>query len=398
MARRTISRNSMWGGLLHIKQLGFVPGTVIDVGAALGTFQLYEMFPRSRHLLIEPIHENAPYLAQICRKLPQADYIIAAATRKPGTASLQVAPELVHSSASIDPDPSLEYSNGQMIRKVEAITLDQICSDKQLEPPYLIKVDVDGNEVDVLAGAIEVLKETEYVIVEVSLFNQIYEVINFMQSQGFAIYDMLNLAYRAEDDALWQADMAFVKANGRFRQNKVYVFSEQEGQLADHLKAFRKSCISHIEQCYSDTAYTALPEGLNLRSINLVAFPDWSQPEDLLLQDLADLLQIVIAHPSSDQINLLIDSTGIESEDADIAISSAVMYLLTEENLDVAEQGPEIKILDLLSVMQWQALLPNLTARIALSHNNEQAIALADAQFLKVVSLEGVSKVGILEV
>ncbi len=96
--REEYYRGSMRGGLIHIKELGFEPRTVIDVGAALGTFELYEVFPESRHLLIEPIVENEHYLAQICKKIGNAEYIIAAATREPGRVKLTVHPDLVHSS------------------------------------------------------------------------------------------------------------------------------------------------------------------------------------------------------------------------------------------------------------------------------------------------------------
>ena len=44
-------RNTMSGSLLIAKNSGFEPKTVIDVGAALGTFNLYETFPEARHLL-----------------------------------------------------------------------------------------------------------------------------------------------------------------------------------------------------------------------------------------------------------------------------------------------------------------------------------------------------------
>ena len=49
---------------------------------------------------------------------------------------------------------------------------------------YLIKVDVQGAELDVLRGAIETLNETELVILEVSMFEfmvnlpQFYDVVS----------------------------------------------------------------------------------------------------------------------------------------------------------------------------------------------------------------------------
>ena len=64
-----VMRGSMEGALRNAKLLGFEPQTVIDVGAALGTFELYRTFPKARHLLIEPIEENEPYLAKICKNL-----------------------------------------------------------------------------------------------------------------------------------------------------------------------------------------------------------------------------------------------------------------------------------------------------------------------------------------
>ena len=179
MKGKKFYRGSMYGALIHIKKLGFQPRTVIDVGAALGTFALYDVFSESRHLLIEPIAENEPYLAQICRKLGNAEYIIAAATTKSGTVDLTVHPALVNSSVVDNPTTAAQ---NLYRRTVPGITLDRICREKKLEKPYLIKIDVDGNEVEVLASATEILKDTEYIIVEVTLFYQIYDVIDFMRT------------------------------------------------------------------------------------------------------------------------------------------------------------------------------------------------------------------------
>lgn len=375
------ARGSMNGGLLNVRQLGFLPQTVIDVGAALGTFDLYEVFPEARHILIEPIAENEPYLAKICRALPQAEYLIAAATRASGTATLKVAPGLVHSSASL----SAQSATGEdyNLREVPAISLDDLCRDKQLPAPYLLKIDVDGNEVDVLAGATATLKQTEYVIIEVSLFNQIHSVIDVMRSQGFVIYDILDLAYRPADRALWQADMAFVREDGPLRQDKAYIPPEQEPWLLDHLQSYRDACIARIEQYYTPETPPLVQE-LGLRAINLVAFPDWSQPQDTVLHDLTELLGPVMTAANGDRLKLLIDSTGVLGDTANLLVSSAVMHLLTEEGLEVADPEPEITLLNPLSTEQWQTLLPHLTARVALTHEQQAAIERAGVHHLPV--------------
>ena len=245
-----ILRNTMTGSLLLAKKLGFEPKTVIDVGAALGTFNLYETFPNARHLLIEPIAENEPYLAKICHKLKSAEYIIAAATKASGMFTLSVSPGLVHSSAS---EGTNADSSNPYLRNIRAITLDEICRERNLTGPYLIKIDVDGKELDVLAGATGILQQTEYVIIEVTLFGQMYDVMSFMKSQGFAVYDIVDLGYRPSDAALWQVDMAFVKESGQFRKDSSYATGQQDLKVLDsHLKSYRENLIAYIDTYYSD--------------------------------------------------------------------------------------------------------------------------------------------------
>lgn len=388
--RENYNRASMRGGLMHVKELGFKPRSVIDVGAALGTFELYEVFPESRHLLIEPVVENEPYLAQICRKLVNAEYIIAAATRESGTVHLSVNPNLVHSSVS---DNQTTLEENLYTRTVPAITLDQICIEKNLEAPYLVKVDVDGKEVDVLAGATQILKETEYVIVEVSLFGQMYEVMNFMKSQGFVAYDMVNLGWRPLDNALWQCDMAFVKDAGRFRTSSTYVSKEQEEALSAHLWTYRENLVTYIKRNYSDDSkiaaiyQTTVSQDLQLSDINLIVFPDWSQSEDLLFQDLVNLFRFVENNFNKNYMTLFLDASNITEEEAELAISGVVMNLLMEEELDV-EESLRISLIGMWSEMQCSALLPHIHGRIILAHENQQAIASCKAETLPSYELD----------
>lgn len=261
-----IPRSSMFGSLWNAKQLGFEPETVIDVGAALGTFEIYEAFPKSKYLLIEPIAENEPYLKKICQSLERADYIIAAASKEAGLVPLQVnLSNFIHSYISEEDEASSENFE---LRTIPAVTLDEICKTRQLEGPYLIKVDVDGRELDVLAGATQILQNTELVIVEVNLyvtarFDKMCDVINFMKDQGFVAYDIVNLGYRPSDSALFQVDMVFVKESGQFTKESRYVAGkEQEERLRTHLKAYREDLIAHVENLtpFEDLQKTGLTQ------------------------------------------------------------------------------------------------------------------------------------------
>lgn len=224
------TRATMYGCLQQALQNGLKPKTIIDVGAASGTPALYEIFPKAKHILIEPLEEFIPHLDSLVDKLDKAEYMIAAAGNKQGSIVLNVHPDLVGSSLYKEEEDS--DVNG-VERTVPVVTLDQVCQDRVTEGPYLIKVDTQGAELDVLMGSEEILKETEFVILEVSLFEffkggpQLYDCINFMKEQGFVAYDVFDIQYRLLDGAMSQVDVAFVPENSHFRKLHSYATKEQ---------------------------------------------------------------------------------------------------------------------------------------------------------------------------
>jgi glycosyltransferase involved in cell wall biosynthesis len=126
---------------------------------------------------------------------------------------------------------------------------------------------------------------------------------------------------------------------------------------------------------------------LSLRDINLIIFPDWSLSEDALFQELTDVIRAIATHPDQSHMTLLVDTSNIPDEDAELAISGVVMNLLMEEDLDVTS-GAEISLIGKLSQSQWEALLPHLQARIVLENENKQAIALLKVETIPSFELD----------
>jgi FkbM family methyltransferase len=219
--------------LFHISRLGFRPKTVIDVGVATGTYELYETFPNAKHLLIEPLHEFEDYLKQISSKY-NAEYVIAAAGPKTGTMEINVHPDLLGSSIYKESDGS--YVDG-VSRKVPVVTLDTLCRSRHLSGSYLIKVDVQGAECLVLEGAQKILKETEVVILEVNFFQfhlngpQFFDIVSYMKKCGFVVYDIFGGYNRPLDYALASVDIVFVKENGMFRKNHSFALRRLRAKL-----------------------------------------------------------------------------------------------------------------------------------------------------------------------
>ena len=226
-------RSSVLGVLKQAKKQGFSPATVIDVGAAYGSFatQCHKVFPDPRYVLVEPLVEYKPFIEGVIQtQIRNAEYISAAAAAESGEVTINVHPDLVGSSVYLEKE---DFNVNGVPRIVPRITLDHVVRDAKLEPPFLLKIDTQGAELNVLAGYEKNLKQTEFVILEVSFFkffdrgDQLHDVIAFMKSRGFVAYDICDFQYRPLDDALSQVDMVFVKEEGQFRQQHFYATFEQ---------------------------------------------------------------------------------------------------------------------------------------------------------------------------
>ena len=122
-----ISRMSMAGSLRQLALLGLKPQTVIDVGVAYHTQELYEEFREANILLIEPLAEFEPFLRKICATY-NAQYVLAAAAETAGMAVLNVHRDKVGSSllkevegAAVDGAP----------RQVPVVTIDErLCGER----------------------------------------------------------------------------------------------------------------------------------------------------------------------------------------------------------------------------------------------------------------------------
>jgi len=231
--RRGPVRASMDGALQQLINQGFHPTTVIDVGAANETEGLYEEFEKSNILLIEPQVEFEPFLKKVCSNY-RAQYVLAAAGAQSGTAILNVHQDKFGSSL-------LKEIEGASVdgkaRQVPVVTIDDLTADRKLPGPYFIKVDVQWAELQVLEGARRTLRETEAVLLEVSLFGtmiggpQLFDIISWMRNAGFVVYDICGFLYRPLDNALCQSDLVFVQERSRFRQTHAYATPDQRTAL-----------------------------------------------------------------------------------------------------------------------------------------------------------------------
>ena len=187
----------------------------------------------------------------------------------------------------------------------------------------------------------------------------------------------------------------------------IYVNDDDMDELANALCEVQKLSIRHclitaglaqakkfswtnMAQTVSSALIDATLVSLNLKEVNLIIFPDWSQAEELIGLELQRVMKAVATHFSSEKVTLLLDTDNIAGEDAELFVSSVVMNLLLEEDLDVTE-GLEISLVKNLVDVQWEALLPRIHARIILEHEDKQAIAQVQAEKLASCQLDSLS-------
>jgi FkbM family methyltransferase len=129
------------------------PGSVVfDVGANVGLYTLLASARAGRDgrvFAFEPLLANLDYLREHLQlnDVNNVDVIPAAVGRSPGRASFAAAAS--RSMGRLDAAGVLE---------VEIVSLDDLSHSRDLPAPNLIKMDIEGGEVEALAGAEETLR------------------------------------------------------------------------------------------------------------------------------------------------------------------------------------------------------------------------------------------------
>jgi hypothetical protein len=86
--------------------------------------------------------------------------------------------------------------------RVPAVTVDSLKEKFNLQPPFIMKLDVQGAEAAALRGAQETLKGTDVVICESDLDD--FSVINrLMEDAGFTLYDLTEMRRIGDSSLGW---------------------------------------------------------------------------------------------------------------------------------------------------------------------------------------------------
>jgi FkbM family methyltransferase len=197
--------------LMWLHESGFRPKTAIDVGAYAGdwTRDCRKVFSDVEILMIEASPSRAEALRALCateRGLGVAQALLASSN---GSALFRE--QETNSGIAAPGEPGTS--------SMPTTTLDSLVSGTPFARPDLLKIDVQGHDLDVLKGGTRTLATAEVVIVELSLIplsaaaGTFRSAIDWLDDHGFRLLDFGGFIRRPVDDALWQVDAAFARVD-----------------------------------------------------------------------------------------------------------------------------------------------------------------------------------------
>lgn len=188
---------------------------LIDVGANIGIYTLYWLhFPNTRAIVIEPFDENIRLLSKNIRMnnfMTRVD-IISNPLSSQNTLDWSTINDIRPggSGYKLSLNDNLNQSNSI---KVETLTLDSILGGKKSK--YILKIDTDGADFDILKGAELALKDGKIVSILIESSEEDQKFIeSYLKSFNLIADSRFNLIDEHSDTRR--------KINGKKERNRVY--------------------------------------------------------------------------------------------------------------------------------------------------------------------------------
>ncbi len=215
----------MFRRIFSLKQKNYTPDIILDVGAYHGTWtdQVLQIYNKSKYYLFEAIDYRQLDRFKLSNQFTVNNLILN------DKAEIVDWFEMRNTGDSMFKELNHPFKNCNSIKK-NSTTLDLYFENEDMQNKSIfIKIDCQGAEIPILKGATKLLKNTDFILLEIPCFGQynagvpnFIEHIRFMESIGFIIYDIVEHHYI--NDYLMQIDVIFIKKNHDFN-DLVQIFS-----------------------------------------------------------------------------------------------------------------------------------------------------------------------------
>jgi FkbM family methyltransferase len=196
-----------------LKYVGLQPKHIIDIGANRGSWtrKALSYFPEADYTLVEPQDHLKVHIRDLLARGCKITWINAGAADQSGTLPFTIS----YRDDSSTFDPTLADAGAAQVT-VPVMTLDEIVSRASAPMPEIIKIDAEGFDLKVLAGASEVLGKTDVFFVEVTICcpgheNTLARVVRKMDEAGYRVVDVTDINRSPQYGVLWLCELAFLR-------------------------------------------------------------------------------------------------------------------------------------------------------------------------------------------
>lgn len=247
----TINRATYPASMHLLHNAGFNVATVIDVGAAEGAFlgvrKELNLQPGARHFFIDCMKENEEVYLRLKQHGFDVGYEISAVADIVGEVEMSFDPDFYNTHIGEVQDQAPDTYRA---RRIPVTTLDRIVAKHELKPPFAVKLDVQGAEVAALRGSIATLKQAAYVTAEVQIFierDNFADLLTFMTSQGFALFDITDAGYYPNDKILHEVYATFIPRQRDYRRGLKWSEGAQRELILKSLRERRANVIAALD-------------------------------------------------------------------------------------------------------------------------------------------------------
>jgi FkbM family methyltransferase len=209
--------DSMETALRALHRAGYDPAVVIDCGANRGQWFgiASAIFTGSEFHEVEPQAECWPTLDLAAARRGRTQVHRVAVTGREVASVRMIRDGQAGSTGAFvtaDADPRADVTT-------PATTLDRLLAGRvTADDRALLKLDIEGHELEALRGAATLLDRIEVIVSEVRFFDidasgqpLFGDVLAFLDARGFSLFDFASLSGRPRDQRLRQGDAIFVR-------------------------------------------------------------------------------------------------------------------------------------------------------------------------------------------
>lgn len=203
---------------LALHNLGFQPKHIVDVGANHGSWTRSALvfFPECAFTLIEPQSHLKSHIADLLLTNSNLEWITAGVGDRHATLKFTVCDRNDSSNFRFSSEEATAQGYQQI--EVEVFTLNEIVSNSKFPFPDMVKIDTEGFDLKVIAGASNLIGKTEIFLLESAICakgieNTLAKNVMIMDRLGYVPFDITDLNRSPKDGVMWLCEMAFIQRN-----------------------------------------------------------------------------------------------------------------------------------------------------------------------------------------